>query len=80
MSEQNDNAPIFDLDIDNNMNATLIIECTKCQYKSMVALSQTYDGQTIKCNCGISFVIKGDDLKKAQQSLDNFKSTLNKLR
>lgn len=71
--------PKIDLDIDNNMNATLIIECGECRRKSKLSMSQASPGKTIKCNCGAEFSLSGDDLRKTQKSLDDLKRTMNNL-
>jgi len=71
--------PKIDLDVDKNMNATLIIECGECRRKSKLSMSQATPGKTIKCNCGAEFSLAGDDLRKTQKSLDDLKRTMQNL-
>lgn len=73
------NSPKFDLDIDDKMNATLIIECGECRRKSKIKLSQASPGKIIKCSCGSEITLQGDDLRKMQKSLDDLKRTMNNL-
>lgn len=71
--------PKINLDIDKNMNATLVVECGECRRKSRLSMSQASPGKTIKCNCGVEFKLSGDDLRKTQKSLDDLKRTMNNL-
>jgi len=71
--------PKMDLDIDKNMNASLVIECGECRRKSKISLSQASPGKIIKCGCGVEFNLSGDDLRKTQKSLDDLKRSMNNL-
>lgn len=67
----------FDLDIDDNMNGTLILKCGECSRKIKTPLRQASPGKAIKCGCGIEYSLSADDLRGAQKSLDDLQRTLN---
>jgi hypothetical protein len=69
--------PKIDLDLDNNFNATLIVQCGECNRKNKLPMSQASSGKIIKCGCGLEYPLKGDDLRKIQKQLNDLKRTLN---
>jgi len=71
--------PKINLDIDENMNATLLITCGSCSRKTKSPLKQASPGKKIKCTCGNEFVLAGDDLRKMQKTLNDLNRSLNQL-
>jgi len=69
--------PKFDLDIDDNLNAMLIIECGKCARKIKKSLNQLSPVAIIKCACGTQISISDDNMRNAKKSLNDLKRTLN---
>jgi len=66
----------FDIEIDNNSKATLLVLCGECKRKNKIPMSQASPNKIIKCGCGIEYQLRGDDLKKVQKELDNLNRTL----
>jgi hypothetical protein len=68
--------PQFDIEVDNNLKGTLIIQCGECNRKNKLPMSQASPNKIIKCGCGIEYPLKDDNIKKIQQQLDDLQRTL----
>ena len=65
-----------DLELDDNLNGTLVIACPECSRRHKRPLRHVAPGSEFRCSCGFSMTFRGDDLRRVQRELDNFKRTL----
>ena len=70
------NKPDFHLDLDDNLNAFLTWDCPQCKRHHRHALSSLRPGVERLCECRYVVVISGDDFQKAQEALDDLRTSM----
>lgn len=68
-----------DLEVDDNLNGTLVIACPECGRSHKRPLRHTAPGSQLRCSCGFSMTFSGDDLRSVQRELDRLKRSLQAL-
>ena len=66
--------PNFDLEIDDNKRAILVVACQECGDKSRFLLDEVSPGTSVLCNCGGVLKITENSLKSIHQKLDDLKN------
>ena len=70
------NEPILDIEVDDDLNAFLTIECAQCQCITKKTIREISSNEEIQCNCGASFTLTDDGIKELQLALDDINSSL----
>ena len=68
--------PEFELDIDDRLNATLVITCPQCGRKHKRRFQDLRAGSTVECGCGFTLVMSDDNFRSCQRQLDELRRTL----
>ncbi len=68
--------PDIDIEVDDRLNGILIITCPECGHRQRKPLRTLSPGTELRCSCGFTVSISGDDLRAVQRSLDDLKGTL----
>ena len=64
--------PKIEVEIDDNLNASLVVTCPMCGRKIRQALKTARPGTEIRCICGqFAATLSGDDISNFQGVLDD---------
>ena len=67
---------IKDFKIDNNLSASITLTCPACGKTFKKNLRNLSSGTKIKCSCGSTINISGNELSGFQRELDSLNRTL----
>lgn len=66
----------YTLELDDKLNAYLVIECPKCSNKINTPAKEAKQGSSISCSCGSSVSFSGEGFTELQRDLTDLRKTI----